>query len=515
MKKLFICLTLCVSANICLANNIKVLNATLEARDTVNKVRFVTFDLSWDNSWRCDLEGQGNAEPLNWDAAWVFIKYVRYGQGYLTATLASDSSKHVSPLGCKIKPAGDGKGAFIYRSQNGTGSVNFQTIKLRWDYGLDGAAVGTTLADSIVGFQVIAVEMVYVPGGDFFVGDPAGPGGPNNCFYTYGDNGTYRIGSEDSISYGKTTGKLYSNWSTSIDNKGIPASFPKGYKAFYVMKYEGTNQQYVDFLNSISPTQQDARDDNIIADMAPSSRGGITKSGITFITSHPDRVVFNPTFRDAIAYFDWSGLRIMTEFEYEKAARGRYLPVMNEYAWGSPQINNIVTAKRMVYGSGTGVYENGSETVHDSVNAHLNFPSPLYKQDNTTSIGTGPLRAGIFAKANTTRYWSGASYNGAMELTGNSNELVLNIYEANYFGFTSYNGSHGDGILAPNGDCNIPTLTLDQLYYGVRGGSWSSDINTGKIAYRSAHFWWNNPANLAYGTTLISYLSIRGIRTAP
>ena len=41
---------------------------------------------------------------------------------------------------------------------------------------------------------------------------------------------------------------------------------------------------------------------------------------------------------DGAAYADWSGLRPMTELEFEKACRGNQTPVANEFAWGTASI---------------------------------------------------------------------------------------------------------------------------------------------------------------------------------
>ncbi len=510
MKKLTLLLVVLLSVNL-FANNIKVSNATIEARDTVNQTRFFTFDLSWDNSWRNDLDGQGKAEPYNWDAAWVFIKYARFGQGYASASFAVDSSKHVAPLGCKIKPAPDGKGVFIYRSQNGEGNINFQNIKLLWEYGKDGAATGTYLGDSIIGFQVFAIEMVYIPKGDNFVGDPAGAGGPSNCFYIYNGNGAFHIRNEDSILFGKSTGKLYTTWTSTADNKVIPAVFPKGYNAFYTMKYEGTNQLYVDFLNNISPTQQARRDDYITADNPNGNRGGIYKEDNIFKTTHPDRVTFNLSLWDGIAFYDWAGLRVMTDFEYEKACRGLSPAVSHEYAWGSTVLYQPTATRNKITSSSVGVYEDGSEVFSDSVNCNINYNGTLYKPDNTTKLGTGPLRSGIFAKPTSNRFWSGAAYTGVMDMSGNAYELTLNPHEYSVGTMSNYNGTHGDGLLATNGDCDIPTLTSDYAFYNMRGGNFASGVDNGKIAHRLTVLYYYNCCSHTYNVNI----GIRGIRTAP
>jgi hypothetical protein len=46
---------------------------------------------------------------------------------------------------------------------------------------------------------------------------------------------------------------------------------------------------------------------------------------------------------DMLAYLDWSGLRPMTELEFEKLCRGAYIPpIAGEYAWGSDTYNTII-----------------------------------------------------------------------------------------------------------------------------------------------------------------------------
>ena len=47
-------------------------------------------------------------------------------------------------------------------------------------------------------------------------------------------------------------------------------------------------------------------------------------------------------WQDLTSYLDWSGLRPMTEFEYEKACRGTLNPVAYEYPWGNNSSLNMV-----------------------------------------------------------------------------------------------------------------------------------------------------------------------------
>ena len=90
-------------------------------------------------------------------------------------------------------------------------------------------------------------EMVYVPTGSFSLGSG---GAGTSEFYQYPTTpGTYTVSSENAITVGASAGNLYYASSTyGGDQSGpIPGSFPKGFAAFYCMKYDITQEQYVDF----------------------------------------------------------------------------------------------------------------------------------------------------------------------------------------------------------------------------------------------------------------------------
>jgi len=57
-----------------LPNTISISNGHLTGKNTTDHFVLVEFDISWENSWRDDLPGTGQAAPYNWDAAWVFVK---------------------------------------------------------------------------------------------------------------------------------------------------------------------------------------------------------------------------------------------------------------------------------------------------------------------------------------------------------------------------------------------------------------------------------------------------------
>ena len=75
------------------SNNIKIDTApTTTDIDPINHYMNITFDMSWDNSWR---------DVNNFDAAWIFVKYRRTGDtlwkhAYISTTAANHSSDSTS-----------------------------------------------------------------------------------------------------------------------------------------------------------------------------------------------------------------------------------------------------------------------------------------------------------------------------------------------------------------------------------------------------------------------------------
>ena len=247
-RYLFLVLIALFIASAAFANNVTVSNVTLTGQDATNDYTFVEFDTSWENSWRT------SSAPNNWDAVWVFVKYKVGSGAWLHATLSGTAGQHTAPSGSTITPSSDGKGAFIYRSADGSGTVSLSDARLRWNYGTDGVA-----DNAQVTLKAIATEMVCVPQGSFSLGS----GGTGTSeFYLYPTTtNPYLVSSENAITVGSNTSNLYySSSANGGDQLGtITAAFPKGYTAFYCMKYDITQEQYVDFLNTLDRTQQDTR----------------------------------------------------------------------------------------------------------------------------------------------------------------------------------------------------------------------------------------------------------------
>jgi len=451
------------------ANSIQVSNTKLTGQNTTDGYTLVQFDLSWENSWRT------SSAPFNWDAAWVFVKYRitaanggddlwkhawlnNSGHSSGTGTGATIDAGLLTPGDAFNATTNPALGVFIYRSADGTGTFSITGAQLRWNYGANSVA-----DDATVDVQVFAIEMVYVPQGAFYVGS----GGDESGRFKDGTtNNPFLINSEGALEIANEDGKLWGSF-TSVNNTigdagTLAASFPKGFAAFYMQKYSITQQQYVDFLNTLTTTQAANR----YASSSTGFRYGITVSGGVYSTTNPYVACNFLSWMDGAAFADWAGLRPMTELEFEKACRGTVAPVANEYAWGTATVAGSAYTLDNAGAANEGIATNYSTTAGNA--SYL----------TTDGAIDGPLRVGIFAShgSNTGRITSGASYYSIMELSGNLWERAVTIGNPEGRAFT---GVHGDGVLSANGHANQtawPGLSSGQVTgatgSGFRGGYW-------------------------------------------
>jgi formylglycine-generating enzyme required for sulfatase activity len=222
------------------------------------------------------------------------------------------------------------------------------------------------------------------------------------------------------------------------------------------MKYEVSQQQYVDFLNTLTQTQADARKYT-----GSDYRYAITGSVVgSYATTLPNVACNYLSWADGAAYADWSGLRPMTELEFEKACRGDQPAVSGEYAWGTAGIASSAYTLSNAGAANEGIATNYSTTVGNALSI------------NTFGTIVGPVRVGIFAANgfNTGRVSAGASYWGIMEFSGNLWDRPITTDNEKGRAFT---GTHGDGILTSGGDANAAAWPeTDSFGTGWRGGSW-------------------------------------------
>ncbi|CAH1002296.1 hypothetical protein LEM8419_03216 [Neolewinella maritima] len=472
------------------ANNIQVSDVRIDQLFKDSQYAYVNLDVSWENSWRL------TTAPGNYDAAWTFVKY-REGDGpWKHATILGAAGV----TGANIALTADQRGAFVYRSSAGTGAVNFDNVRLLWDYGADGVE-----DYALVTLQVFAIEMVYVNQASFYLAD-----GQGEKFYPLlrnnsgGGSVVYRVTSESPIVIGTAAGNLtYGTGGTAGgggDNGTLPAAYPKGFKAFYCMKYEVTQQQWVDFFNTLTPTQQttlDITDASGKASQAVVVRNGVTWSGSgPASTSRPFVPVNFVSPARSAAFLDWSGLRPMTELEFEKAARGPLTSVTDEGVWGT------TTRAQTAY-----TIANLDLATERISNPSTTAGNVVYSLTQPTEVAAqGPLRTGAVAgsPASPTRQRSGAGYYGAMDLAGNVSELTVTVGNATG---RAFNGLHGDGTLTTTGASNVSTWPPTNTGYGERGGDYSL---TFYFIYTSEREFAATTSNAG-----IARRGFRGVRTAP
>lgn len=448
------------------ANNIAVSNVTITGQSASAQTCKVQFDISWSNSWR---------NAINYDAAWVFIKYsTDSGATWAHATLKTAGTNPANfsqgiGTGLDIVVPTDKKGAFLQRTSNGSGSVSTTSIQFVWDWGADGLTTS-----SAARVKVFAIEMVYIPQGAFY----AGSGGTGAGEFTL----TQITTATANASGGYPTGQTAPN-----------ASWPNGYNAFYLMKYELSQGAWVDFFNTLTATQKTTRD--ITDATGKNSDSSVSRNTVSWTSGDASAganqyVACNYlSWNDVAAYADWAALRPFTELEYEKACRGTASAVADEYGWGSTTITQV-----------TGITNGGAsnETASNSGNGLSAYGGHASVQ--------GPMRCGFAATSTTTRAQAGASYYGVMELSGNLWERSVTIGNATG---RAFDGGLGNGALDASGNANVTNWPgTDALGAGFRGAGWGDVVTSARVSDR-------NVAAYVYTGRHYSYGGARYSRASP
>lgn len=433
------------------ANNLQLYDVRILNRNTNTQTADILFNIQWDNSWRI------TDEPANHDAVWVFFKYYEDGEW---KHVYFDNIVRAVPAACNIQIAPDGRGVMISRSDEGGGSVLFENILLKWNY------AGSLLNDTVdLRIKAFGMEMVYVPDGAFYLG---ASGSGMGEFRTGGsENEPYYIESENAIDLHDLADGLWNNENninSTIGSEGeLPIAYPKGVNDLYCMKYEISQQQYVEFLNTLTDEQVASRRN----DTAETTYGhSIYFDGEKFVASIPDRACAYLCWADDAAYADWAGMRPMTELEFEKICRGTSYPVPNEFAWG----DSIVRTTPFTAFINTGTPDESFENM---------LPDVGNATYHATTFGffDRPYRCGLFADAaiNVSRRETGGTYYGVMDMSGNLWERVVNVVNAPA---RAYTGNHGDGVLTNDGYADVVNWPgSDAIGIGKRGGMWRHPVN--------------------------------------
>lgn len=465
LRKVTALLLLAGMTEAAVADNLRIENVTFIRRVESSGDLRAIFDVKWQNAWN---------NSKNHDAAWIFLKFIYPDGGYAHINIESTGHRIVEMPGAAapratIDVAENGVGFFIYPAESHRGDV-----KWRVSVKLDSSAAENRYRRAKL--EVYGIEMVYVPQGPFSLGDPDTTSLGFGAFYEADANGRasglFRIKSEDQIQIGKGKGQLYyrrQNQYQGDQNGPVPASFPKGFHAFYVMKYEISQGQYVSFLNSLSVDHTFERF-SFGGRSYFEKRGTIKLEGGRYVAGKPERPLNFLSWDDGLAFGDWAALRPMTELEFTKASRGPDKPLAGEFPWGTSSTDELA---RVVGPDDDLIMTNGWDE------SQLN--------DKTRAV-------------------FGASYYWVMDLAGSVWERTISI---GLEGGRKFLGTHGDGRLGSRGRATNDDWPHDYRGdegHGYRGGGFydqgqiSHEFNPySPIAYRRFGGWAGSYPYRSYG----------------
>lgn len=273
--------------------------------------------------------------------------------------------------------------------------------------------------------------------------------------------------------------------------------YPNGFEGFYAMKYELSQEQYVRFLNKLTADQQKARTREDLDQLPegayvfgtntekPEYRNGIvigarsngvcifacnlTQEGEGKVSQEDDgqTVACNyVSVNDMLAYADWSGLRPLSEMEYEKMGRRPYPQAPDLKGWAGGDMASAVFPTSETFASGTTAGAENERLDEGNVNAGGNI--------------SGPVRVGSYASKATVPVEAGASYWGLMDLSGNLAEYYYSVGSTGRNFRENYTGaSQGNGGLTDAGEADVSTSywPRDKKAFILRGGSFKSEIS--------------------------------------
>ncbi|MEM6642545.1 MAG: SUMF1/EgtB/PvdO family nonheme iron enzyme [Bacteroidota bacterium] len=484
------------------ANNLQIDSVSYDA--TTGEL---SFDISWENAWRLTNEYA--------DAVWVFAKYLNANSAQWQPVQFEFTSA-ISFGAVQVFPERDG----IYFLLNSFTSGQVSVPPTRCTVKIDESSASKFLNPS---FKVFGVEMVFIASGPFYLGD----GSDDTFFVSEADEiSSVRIESEDEL---VTT--VIDPVSYDVSPITFDANYPKGYDPFFMMKYEVTQGQYVDFLNaqtlerqrSLVPSTPGKKyvmnffGDDPPAGSTPPDFNGITvdsakrnqNGSLRIVHDLNNNGIYNEEDDGAnlacnqvytlymAAYLDWAHMRPMTILEYEKACRGFDTSVPGEYAWGTSEFSPV-----------TNITDRGTSR---EIATNTGFGLSNLKTD------LGPMRVGFAAAEESSRISSGGSFFGVQNLSDNLAEYV--VYSVPSGGTISLGADfqQGDGILTDS-------VYLQNHLFTLKGGSFYSlptfdlkaDTTTFEIFIRptvSGNQWIPSAFTILNGFE--QYTGFRGVRTIP
>jgi len=364
-------------------------------------------------------------------ADWIFVKFSTQAGADGTWNHATLATGGGVGAGGALSIASDHKGAFINHTANY--ALWQATASVVWNYTADGVSAAAARV------KVFAISMVKVPQGAF-VYDAAGAGSVANN--NYGGGAPVTV-TGPGIAAGNGANNLPLN---------APVGWPNGYNGFYIGRYEVTQGQYADFLNTLPSASAAA-----LYATETTFGHNITNTGaypLKYAALDRNAVKNYLSVSDAWSYMSWAGLRPLTEMEWEKAARD-LAPDARTYPWDSTV-------------PGTTTYTPPNESGTHARN-YMNYSVAGMTQK---VLDAGRYMSGdVYRTADQT----GASPWGVADLAGNVSEIVLNC-------------AYPSVPLNGNGTVFWPAgwpAPLDSSY-GTRGGSWDTSAPQAAVSARSA-----------------------------
>lgn len=449
------------------ANNLIVSDPILYSDESQDeKGLYAQVTVSWDNAWH---------NQKNHDAIWLFFKFIQTS-GYTHAYLQAEQAKVIevygpNPPDVRLQVVKDQTGLFLFPTRPHRGPV-----KVKIQVPIDQEKLGR-FNPQRGQFKAYGIEMVYIPSGPFTLGDPSERARYYSSFFAADEKGApaglYRVTAEEApITIGPDKEQLYylSQNQYRGDQQGeLGPKFPKGFQAFYTMKYEPTQGLYAEFLNSLGGTQSQLRA-NFGGKGYYQKRGTIYIKEGRYTAKHPDRPNNFMGWDDAMALADWSGLRPMTELEFTKACRGPLDPVATQFPWGNASKEKV---DRVVSIKGELSLQNG-------------WSEAQLTDENREHFG--------------------ASYYWVMDLAGSMWERVVSVGHPIGRAFA---GSHGDGKISyygyatnedwPKGDTEVGGFGYRGGGFYTHGRPYTEYNPYSPIAYRPYGAWAGGDRTEAYG----------------
>ncbi|MDO8802818.1 MAG: formylglycine-generating enzyme family protein [Elusimicrobiota bacterium] len=418
------------------ANHLEISGVTLSGATSTGTV-IINFTIAENNVTTGTSSGGGAYNT----ADWVFVKFSTQAGAdgsWNHATLTGGSAG----AGAALTAASDNKGVFLNHTANSAYWTAGNT--LIWNFGADAVVLAK------VRVKVFAVSMVRVPSGSFV--------------YNVGNLGGT---TSNNIAGPKT---VDSNLTDDLP-AGAPAGWPNGYNSFYMGRYEITQGQYADFLNTVWSSTAAALYSSDVA----------YGHNMTNVGSYPNKyAAVDPnaaknyvSYADAWGYLSWAGLRPPTEMEWEKAGRD-IGGDSRTYPWGdtAPDLTTYAPPN-----------EGGT-----CIRRFMNY--------NNTAGCAKVLDVGRYMSGDVyrTAAETGASPWGIADLAGNVWELTINCSWASV-------PLNGDGTLNLPASWPVPGAATA----GIRGGCWNDYASYGRVSDRSLASW-------AY-TARSNYVGSRAART--